>query len=76
MNHSPLMQGNPFGTCPEYGDFFYENGQEMERCSVCGKVGKVIILKPDCLMTSKQIAQDFTQFLKKNLLFFKQCENI
>ncbi len=74
MKHSPLMQGNPFGTCPEYGDIFYENGQEMERCPVCGRVGKVIILGLDSLVTPTQIGKEFIQNLKNNLAMFKYSE--
>jgi hypothetical protein len=72
MKHNPLMQGNPCGTCSEYGEFFFENGLEYERCPVCGEVGRVVTLGPASFMTASQIADEFIKLLKKNLGFLQE----
>lgn len=70
--HSPLMQGNPGGCCPEYGiQYFDETGQEWEECPCCGQIGKVYVLGPECLMSVAEIAREAVDIFKKKLLIFR-----
>ncbi len=68
LKHSPLVQGNPGGYCPELGVSFLdeETGQEWEICPVCGETGKVYVLGPESVMTLGDIAKEFIENFKKN----------
>ena len=66
MKHDPLMLGNPTGTCPEYGTIYFdEDGNERERCPVCGLDGPV--LYADKLVTVNDLVKEAHKIFKENL---------
>lgn len=73
--HSPRMQGNPGGTCPEYGtSFIGKDGQEWERCPVCGHEGRVYIVS-NPFLTLQQIAEQAVEALKDKFPFLRALPN-
>lgn len=66
--HSPLVQGNPGGCCPEIGiTIFDDDGVEWEQCPCCEKIGRVYIVGTESLLIPNEIGQRFLKVLRQNL---------